>query len=170
MPAFNKPEWIICHHSGGSDQDPLQDSSNFTFKQCEELHKQRFNFKSTLGFWTGYQYVIEKNGKVYQARRDDEEGAHTVGRNKDSIGIMLCGNFDATLPTQAQIDALKGLIRQKLAQYNLSPDKVVPHRKFASKTCFGRKLQDTWGQDLVKVDDKNAKIRSLLEEALTLLK
>ena len=79
-----KPEYIIVHHAGGSDANPLQDSSNFSFLQCENLHKERFNMKSSLGFWTGYQYFIEKNGKVYRARADDEEGAH--GRNARRYG------------------------------------------------------------------------------------
>ena len=34
--------------------------------------------KSHFGFWCGYGYYIEKDGKLYQARYDDEEGAHTI--------------------------------------------------------------------------------------------
>lgn len=145
-----KPIWIVTHHTGGSDANPLQDSSNFTFAQCNELHK-KFNMKSSLGFWCGYTYYIEKDGKLYKAREDDEEGAHTIGYNKTSIGICLAGNFDATMPTPAQIATLKDLLAKKTAQWSIPLSNIVPHRKFAVKTCYGKKLSDTWAADLLKV-------------------
>jgi hypothetical protein len=143
------PQFIIVHHTGGSDANPLQDSSNFTFKQCEEQHKISFNFRSSLGYYCGYQYYIEKNGALYKAREDDEEGAHTINYNKSSIGVCLAGNFDLTMPTSAQIATLKDLLYKKVAQWSIPRDNIVPHRKFANKTCFGRKLPDTWARDLI---------------------
>jgi len=148
---INTPKYLIIHHAGGTDANPLADSSNFNFSQCNELHKQKFNFKSSLGFYIGYHYYIEKDGKITQGRADSDEGAHTIGYNNQSLGICLAGNFDATLPTQAQIDALKGLLLKKMSEYGITADKIVPHRKFASKTCFGKKLSDSWAADLVKV-------------------
>lgn len=146
----NKPLYLIVHHTGGSDADPLNDSSGFTFKQCDALHKAKWNFKSTLGFYVGYHYYIEKDGTLYQARADNEEGAHTVGYNLHSIGICLAGNFDATLPTEAQKKTLQKLLIQKSQQYGISIPNVLPHRKFANKTCFGSKLPDEWAQDLMR--------------------
>lgn len=144
-----KPEYLIVHHTGGSDANPNQDSSNFTFAQCDLQHKGQFNFKSSLGYYCGYQYYIEKDGKLYQARKDNEEGAHTIGQNKNSIGVCLAGNFDATLPTEAQKATLKKLLTEKMAEWGIPKEKIVPHRKFAVKTCFGRKLSDTWAQELI---------------------
>lgn len=143
------PLWIVCHHAGGSDANPMQDSSRYTVSQCNQDHKIRFNMRSSFGYYVGYQYVITYDGVITQCRRDDEEGAHTVGRNSDSIGILLCGNFDATLPTKAQEVALKGLLERKMKEWNIPLSNIVPHRKFASKTCFGRKLPDDWAQKLV---------------------
>lgn len=144
---MSTPIEFIIHHSGGTDTQPLADSSNYTFAQCNADHKVRFNFISSLGFYVGYQYVIEKDGKTTQGRADTEEGAHTVGRNKDSIGIMLSGNFDATLPTQAQITALKELFKKLAPKYNIK--KASPHRAYAKKTCYGNKLSDTWAQEIL---------------------
>jgi N-acetylmuramoyl-L-alanine amidase len=147
-----KPAYLIVHHTGGSDANPLQDSSNFSFADCEVLHKQRFNFKSSLGFYTGYQYFIDKSGKVWQARKDDEEGAHTIGYNTSSIGICLAGNFDATLPTNPQINALRTLLQAKMKQWNIPLSHIHPHRWAAKKTCYGRRLSDTWAQNVAHED------------------
>lgn len=144
-----KPTKIILHHSGGTDADPMADSSNYTVAMCNRDHKARFNFISSLGWYCGYQYVIEKDGKVTQCRKDDEEGAHTIGHNKGSIGIMLSGNFDATDPTESQKTALTELLKQKMTQWSIPKEEIHPHRKFAQKTCFGKRLPDDWGQQLV---------------------
>lgn len=150
-----RPQYLIVHHSGGTDANPMADSSGYTVAQCNADHKARFNMLSSLGYYVGYQYVIEKDGKVTQCRRDDEEGAHTIGRNKDSIGIMLSGNFDVTMPTDPQIRALTELLKRKSTEYGIPLKNVVPHRQFANKSCFGRKLPDDWARLLIAVGDPN---------------
>ena len=104
-----------------------------------------------------------------QGRADTDEGAHTIGKNNSSIGICLAGNFDATLPTTEQIASLKKLLIEKMRQYNLSADAIVPHRTFAVKTCYGKRLTDSWARDLVTdvkpADDNLEKARALLAQA-----
>lgn len=146
---MSAPQFLIIHHSGGTDKNPLQDSSGYTAEMCNRDHKARFNFVSSLGSYVGYQYVIEKDGKVTQCRRDDEEGAHTIGKNKNSIGIMLSGNFDVTLPTSAQTEALRKLLKEKVEQWKIPLNFIVPHRQFSSKTCYGKNLLDDWARNLV---------------------
>ena len=148
--AINKPEFLIVHHAGGTDADPLADSSNFTFEQCNELHRKNFNYISSLGYYIGYHYYIDKYGNVKQGRIDSEDGAHAIGYNSKSIGICLAGNFDLTLSTIAQINALQALLRTKASQYNINPSNVVPHRAVAQKTCYGTKLDESWARNLLK--------------------
>ena len=166
---MNIPRYIIVHHSGGSDADPLSDSSNFTFQQCNELHKRQFDFISSLGYYVGYHYFIEKSGKLYQARAESDEGAHTIGKNNSSIGICLAGNFDATLPTEEQKATLKTLLERLCEKYNISEQNIVPHRTFAVKTCYGRKLSDTWAQELA-LREKVSKLQKLLASLMQLFK
>lgn len=144
----SKIKYLVIHHVGGSDTDPLADTSNQTFEIVNEYHKQKWNFKSNLGYYIGYQYFIDKNGKITQGREDTEEGAHTIGYNKQSIGICLSGNFDVTMPSKAQIESLKALISRKMIDYNIPIANVVPHRAFAKKSCFGKNLPDNWVQTL----------------------
>lgn len=167
---MSTPIYLIIHHSGGTEKDPMADSSNYTVAMCNRDHKARFNFISSLGWYVGYQYIIEKDGKVTQCRKDDEEGAHTVGQNKNSIGIMLSGNFDATDPTESQKTALRELLKQKMTQWSIPKENIVPHRKFASKTCFGKRLPDDWAQKLVVSSPQTKEqIKSEINRLLNLL-
>jgi len=146
----NDPKFLIIHHTGGTDSDPLADTSHHTFDIVNNWHKKLWNFKSALGYYIAYHYFIDKQGKVTQGRADTDEGAHTIGKNLSSLGICLAGNFDVTKPTTEQVTALKALLKAKMSQYSISLANVVPHRKFAQKSCYGNLLTDAWVQDLLK--------------------
>ena len=129
-----KPISIILHNEWGSNG----------FYGVNEYHRQLWNFRSSLGFYMGYQYYISKNGTIYQGRADDEEGAHCIGRNSDSIGICLEGNFDLQRPTEAQMTSLKSLILKKMTEYAIRPDQIFGHRTYASyKSCPGGLLKES---------------------------
>jgi len=129
----NKPKELIIHHTGGSDKNPLADTTHHTFNMVKKSHKGK-------GWLTiGYHYFIEKDGKIIQGRPDDTEGAHCVGRNMDSIGICLAGNFDTKNPTEAQLKSLKLLTDTLKKKHGIT--KVSPHRAYANKSCPGRNLQ-----------------------------
>lgn len=150
------PKYIIVHHTAGTALDPKADTSSHTFETINSWHKTQFNFKSSMGYYCGYQYFIDKNGKVTQGRKDTEEGAHTIGRNKDSIGICLAGNFSVTDPTDSQKIALQSLLLAKVKEYGIKIENIVPHRKFASyKDCYGSRLKDDWAQKLVSLPKKD---------------
>lgn len=164
------PKAIICHHSGGTDLNPLQDSSNYTVEQCNQDHKLRFDFKSSLGWWVGYQYFIDRQGQLTQCRLDTEEGAHTIGQNDSSIGICLAGNFDVTLPTFEQKLALKNLLIKKTKEWNIDPKDIYPHRHFASKTCYGTLLADSWAKELIPtLSEPDLHENAIIKEQLTLI-
>lgn len=138
----NVPEIILVHHTGGTDANPLEDTSHHTAKTIEEWHMK----KGWNGI--GYHYVIEKDGTIVHGRPEHVEGAHEPKVNKKSIGICLSGNFDATLPTIEQTASLKVLLKDINSRYTIR--EISPHRRYASKTCFGKKLSDTWASDLIK--------------------
>lgn len=142
---MNTPQYIIVHHTGGTDKNPLADTSHHTAAMIKQWHLQ-------LG-WSdiGYNWVIEKDGKIVKGRDEKKEGAHTKGMNSKSIGVCLSGNFDATLPTKAQEEAFKTLYKELQGRYSvLMPDRVVPHRKYAQKTCYGKLLKDDWASNLAR--------------------
>lgn len=167
----NEPKWIILHHSGGSDAVPLLDTSNQTFEMIDQYHKERWDgtTKSSLGYYCGYHYVIEKSGKVTQARQDLEGGAHTIGMNYSSIGICMIGNFDLTMPSLAQTQALVTLLSKLQGRYIIPSSKIVPHRTFAKKTCFGNNLWATWGADTLQASIfTDPSVRSIIKKLVDL--
>jgi len=65
-----------------------------------------------LGFgWhgIGYHRVIDRDGRVENARPDYWQGAHVYGHNEISLGVCLIGRHHFT---GAQFDALEGVLRQ----------------------------------------------------------
>lgn len=177
----NNPQFLIIHHSNGIVDDPSYDTSGQSFEAIDSWHKQRWpNFKSSLGFWCGYHYVILKDGGIRQARIEFEEGAHCVGMNKSSIGICIVGNFDRlpqlpnSRPTEAQEKSLKGLLKNLCERHRIPTENIVPHRHFAVyQNCYGKNLSDNWAKSLLAKPDieiaKEEKL-SLLQKILELLK
>ena len=138
-------KFIIVHHTGGSGADPMADTSHHKVSTVNNWHKHIGFPISKLGYYVGYTYFIDKTGLVTQCRMHSERGCHTIGYN-DCIGICLAGNFDATLPSKEQTEALRELLL-RIGKNSI----IVPHRKFAPhKSCYGSKLSDTWAADLIK--------------------
>ena len=159
----NYPNKIVVHHSGGTDKYPLADTSHHTAQIIERWHLSKPGW---IGI--GYHYVIHKDGTVWVGRPEHVHGAHTRAVNATSIGICLAGNFDATLPTEAQTEALRLLMLDIKTRHNITS--IKPHRAYANKTCYGNNLTDTWASDLLKTTQvktvKNATIQELINELL----
>lgn len=167
----NNPTVIITHHTGGTDAQPLADSSNYTVEQCDRDHKAnpRINlgYPSSLGYYVGYHYYINKSGQVTQTRLHTDEGAHCFGMNRSSIGVCFAGNFDLTRPTEAQMMAWYKLYGELLKQYPNIP--TYPHRKYATKTCHGRNLSDDFFAVQYQKFNLTTRLRQLQSQLLNLL-
>lgn len=177
MPGLNKPNKIIVHHFGGTEANPLADSSKATAQEVDSWHKARWpgftsqEFRNDNGelYHVGYHFVIERNGKIVQCRGYKEEGAHCIGQNKSSIGVALAGNFDLTRPTAAQEKSFVKLYRQIKAAYpDISAEDIYPHRKYANKTCYGRNLDDDHFSRLVSEEPEPLTIKQLQEIVIQL--
>jgi hypothetical protein len=155
---MNIPEYLIVHHTGGTDADPLADTSGHTFQVVDDYHR-------SLGWGKiGYHYFIDKAGLLTQGRFDNQEGAHTIGYNTKSLGICLAGNFDLTLPTEAQKTTLASLLRVKMTQYAIPLEKIVPHRFASAKTCYGKLLAEDFARRLVSYVSPKVELLRMIEE------
>ena len=163
----NKPTYIIVHHLGGTTSNPNFDSSNLTFEQVNLDHKERWYFKSQLGFFCGYHYFLDKKGIITQARNENEEAAHCKQMNLNSIGIGIAGNFDISFPTKEQEESLNNLIKGIKERRNIPNNNIVPHRHFWNTDCYGLKLNDFWAYNLINQEELKTKL-SLLEKLLQL--
>lgn len=124
---------IVLHHTA-SGRDIT------TVEMVDAWHKARWaDFKSSLGFWVGYHYLIGKDW-IKQTRSDQEDGAHTYGFNSDSIGICLTGNFETETPNQYQLDQLRQLVLTLLGKYGLQEKDVYFHRDLTATACPGKNI------------------------------
>lgn len=137
MPGVNNPQVIIVHHDGVSRAEPSFDIIN-------DYHRSRGFPVSSLGYYGGYHYLIERDGLLRRYRQERESGAHTVGMNASSIGICLAGNMDVEDVTEHQIATLGPLLSNVAARYKIDYQHIHPHRRYAQKTCYGSRLSDNW--------------------------
>lgn len=131
------PTQIIVHHDSVSRAGP-------SFSIVNDFHKTRGFPESSLGFFVGYHFWIERDGLVKQARAETEVGAHCKEQNYTAFGIGLAGNFDVEDPTELQVAALGELLSHLCLKYHISAQRIFPHRRYAQKTCYGSRLKDNW--------------------------
>lgn len=146
----NNPTKIIIHHS--ADQ-----SKGDQFAKINEYHRSLGFPISSLGFFVGYTYLINREGKVTKCRNHEDEQAHTKGLNFDSLGICLEGNFNLEMPTDAQKDALGRLLVELCDEEHYDVTDIYPHRAFRNTDCYGNNLDNNWARVLYldyKVRDK----------------
>jgi hypothetical protein len=142
---MNEIKELIIHNSGVSRSIQKEQ-----FIPINNYHKSIFGMKSSLEIWVGYNALIEPNGKLIVCRKDGEEGAHTIGHNKNSLGICLVGNFDIEMPTQPQINKLKSWLYEKMKLWGREVSDIYEHRDLqANRTCPGCLIPRGWGKMLM---------------------
>ena len=102
---------IVIHCSA------TRSNQRFTVEMLKACHNARFNGKGI-----GYHYFIEKDGKLFQTRDENEIGMHARHYNAHSIGICYEGGLDekgrpADTRTPAQRAALIALLRSLKIDY-----------------------------------------------------
>lgn len=153
---MNKPTVFILHHSASPATIKVGD--------IDRWHRARWpNFVSRRGYRVGYHYVIEADGTTIQTRDHNEEGAHTIGMNRSSIGVCIVGNFNLTDPTTAQLTAWYKLHKELKKEFGDLP--VRPHRFYAKTDCFGTRLAD----DYFTINNKQKDIKDTLNQIKVLL-
>lgn len=133
----NEPKMIIVHHTAVAIQRAQLWGVN-------TYHKEREFPKSSLGYYIGYHYLIERDGTLIKCREEWEEGAHAKGYNFSSVGVCMSGNFNVERPTAAQEETLGKLLGEIVRRYNIPANLILPHRRFAEKGCYGTLLDDKW--------------------------
>ena len=122
---INKPTAILLHH----------EAANNGFASVNEYHRKKWNFRSSLGFYIGYQLYIGKDGTINKGRALTEEGSHCRGWNSNSVGICLEGNFVFEKPTSAQLEALKKLLPKLQEKFNIPNKRIYGHGEIAPTIC-----------------------------------
>eukprot|EP01114_Cavostelium_apophysatum_P010056 TRINITY_DN23458_c0_g1_i1.p1 TRINITY_DN23458_c0_g1~~TRINITY_DN23458_c0_g1_i1.p1 ORF type:complete len:205 (-),score=28.59 TRINITY_DN23458_c0_g1_i1:252-866(-) len=89
-----------------------------------------------------YHYVIDLDGRIYEARNIDFAG--DTNTEYDPAGhalIEVVGNFEEVEPNQQQLDAVVDLMALLAKKYKVSLDDIRSHRDHSDKTvCPGANL------------------------------
>lgn len=115
----------------------------FTVEDIDRWHLER----GWLGI--GYHWVIYLDGTVHAGRPEEKQGAHVLGHNANSIGIVYIGGVDANnkakdTRTEAQKRALACKLKELLTRYNGC--EVLGHRDFPNvhKDCPCFDVKSWW--------------------------
>lgn len=138
------PQNIIIHHSS------TKDSGTVSWQAIRRFHMGECAWND-IGYHWGIEAVQDQPWtppvfEILAGRMCDQDGAHTKGRNQDSIGICCVGNFDVVTPMQEQWDTCLKLVRWLMEIYHIPVERVYGHRDFANKSCPGL----NWDMDKFK--------------------
>lgn len=111
---------IVIHHSAGE---------NTTIEDIDRIHSENG--------WggIGYNFYIRSDGNIYKGRDISYSGAHCIGKNDNSIGICLEGNFDNHKPSNEQLESLLALTKKLSLEYNIKI--VSAHKDNYATNCPG---------------------------------
>jgi N-acetylmuramoyl-L-alanine amidase len=96
----------------------------------------------------GYHYVIYLDGSVHAGRDVAKVGAHVVGHNADTIGVVYVGGCDAKMKAKdtmnaAQETAFVNLVKHLRDQYG--PLTLHGHNEYAAKACPSFNVKHKFG-------------------------
>lgn len=130
--------YIVIHHSLTKDQTVVD------WPAIRKYHKEVLGWTDigyTFGIERVYRASVGDSYEILVGRQLNQTGAHCKqqGKNKDSIGICLIGNFDLMPPPKEQLDQLVNLTKALMEIFKIPKKNVAGHCDFASyKTCPGK--------------------------------
>ncbi len=85
----------------------------------------------------GYHYLIGKDGRVYEGRPANLQGAHVLSENENNIGISMIGDFNEKLPNAQQMSALQSFLDDTRKRYGVPKSRIYGHRDLNRSKCPG---------------------------------
>lgn len=147
-------------------------SNNYKCSEVPSILRSiyRYHVKSSKWRDIGYNFLVDKCGKIYEGRAGGVakavQGAHTYGFNSNSMGVAVLGSFDKASPSKASVDAVSKLTAWKLGLFGVNPsgatrltsgggkfkkgttvrmNNIAGHRDGFDTSCPGAKLYDKLG-------------------------
>ena len=130
---MNQPTRIIIHHSA------TKDSSTVSWGAIRRYHTVDLGW-SDIGYHAGIEFARDAF-ECFYGRPVTRNGGHTRGHNNNTLGFCFVGDYDAEEPPAMMLKyAAERVIVPWMWQFDIDPDHIHPHRKFANKTCPGEKF------------------------------
>lgn len=154
MTPRTRTDWVILHCSA------TEDGPADNWEGVRRYHTTPEDQGGPAGGpWddVGYHFGIELVGDLYVVRKGrplEMVGSHckAAGRNVDSIGVCVVGDFDEIAPLFKLQAITAGFLASLCLLYGLPPERVKGHREFESgKTCPGAKWNLEITRELVRM-------------------
>ena len=123
-----KAPYVFTEGSG----DPLREGHGAP--PAARLHVVAYDFGLKKAM---VRLLVDRAGRVWQARPLVYQGAHVKHYNEHNLGIVLLGNFNIQRPSAAQATNLAAFVAFLRQLYALAPDQVFMHRELGHTDCPG---------------------------------
>ncbi len=133
--SSHSPNRMTIHHT----VTPTNDSVS---PQARLRGIQSFHQNSRGWCDIGYQYLISRDGRLWEGRGASRLGSHVGGKNRGNVGIAFMGTHASTPATSTQINSVAALIKGLADRYGIAINrtKIKGHREQGSTTCPGSAL------------------------------
>ncbi|XP_045510317.1 peptidoglycan recognition protein-like isoform X1 [Colias croceus] len=95
-----------------------------------QLRNMQHYFIGTFNYDIPYNFLIGNDGRVYEGRGWNTEGAHTFGYNRCAVGIGFIGDYREDMPnhsrvTDAQLNRTRMILAEGVRLGYLRPDYLI---------------------------------------------
>ncbi len=125
---------LIVHHS----------ATNNTATDWNAVVAAIFDGHVNTNGWSdvGYNYLIAPNGTLYVGRGGGNNvvGAHFCGKNTNTMGVCLMGNYMTVAPSDTALKTLEKLLAWKCIESNINPTGISNHSSGMIHNISGHRI------------------------------
>ncbi|WP_262149889.1 peptidoglycan recognition protein family protein [Chryseobacterium foetidum] len=116
------PKMIVLHYTAGGTVE-----SNFKYFNNTHLESARNTLKKQSTLNVSSQFIVDRDGTVYQLMEPNQFARHTIGLNYCAIGVENIGSKTQSL-TEKQIEANAQLVRHLTQKYKI--EYLIGHSEY----------------------------------------
>lgn len=125
---------VSVHHSVTKQLPPTATRA----EEHEQMRALESIGQSRFGTGISYNVVVFPSGRAYQGVSFNRRGSHTGGRNSTVRSICFAGNYEANLPTDAQIATAHRIYAEGEGGEWRRDAPMFGHRDVSQTACPGR--------------------------------
>lgn len=124
--------FVVIHHTAGA-ACATQDACSAQMRNIQNGHINNNGWADI-----GYNWCFGSDGRAYEGRGWDRQGAHAPGYNNQSMGFCMFGTWTTAVPPVAARNAMQQLINCGIAQGRIRSDYwLIGHRQAVATECPG---------------------------------
>lgn len=134
---MNGIQTITVHHDGMSPE--IIRSQAEAASRLELIRSSHVDSRGWADI--GYHLIVDPQGRIWQGRPMNLQGAHVKDNNPHNLGVLVMGNFEEQHPTREALAMLDQLLANQSVVHRVPLRAIRTHQEWASTACPGRNLQ-----------------------------